>query len=78
MPIALFSPEVYTETNRNAFLSFWHEIRFNPLVQNANKEIYDDYIRRIEILFRKASMEGGLSIDSHRAALGLIALSDGL
>ena len=78
MPMALFSPEVYTEMNRNAFLSFWHEIRFNPLVQIANKEIYDDYIRRVEILFRKASMECGLSIDSHRAALGLIALSDGL
>lgn len=78
MPMALFSAEVYTEMNRNAFLSFWHEIRFNPLVQIANKEIYDDYIQRTEILFRKASMECGLSIDSHQAALGLIALSDGL
>ncbi len=78
MPMALFSPEVYTEMNRNAFLSFWHEIRFNPLVQLANQEIYDDYIRRMEILFRKASMECGVTIDSRRAALGLIALSDGL
>jgi TetR/AcrR family transcriptional repressor of bet genes len=78
MPIALFSPGVYTEMNRNAFLSFWHEIRFNPLVQMANKAIYDDYIRRIEVLFRKGSLEYGLEIDSHQAALGLIALSDGL
>jgi TetR/AcrR family transcriptional regulator, transcriptional repressor of bet genes len=78
MPVALFSADVFTQTNRNAFLSFWHEIRFNPLVQTANKEIYQDYIRRIEILFRKASTEHNVTIDSHRAALGLIALSDGL
>jgi len=78
MPVALFSPEVFTQTNRNAFLSFWHEIRFNPLVQAANKEIYQDYIRRIEILFRKASTDHNLAIDAHRAALGLIGLSDGL
>ena len=78
VPVALFSPEVFTRRNRDAFLSFWHEVRFNPLVRKANRELYRGYIRRTEALFRDAAAERGLAIDARRAALGFIALSDGL
>jgi TetR/AcrR family transcriptional repressor of bet genes len=78
VPVALFSPEVFTRRNRDAFLSFWHEVRFNPLVRKANRDLYRGYIERFEGLFRDAAAERGIEIDSRRAALGLIALSDGL
>lgn len=78
MPVALFSPQVFTRHNRDAFLSFWHEVRFNPLVRKANRELYRSYIRRTETLFEDAAAERELTIDARRAALGLIALSDGL
>ncbi len=78
IPVALFSKDVFTPRNRHAFLSFWHEVRFNDLVRKANRELYRGYIRRTEALFNDASVERGAAIDSRRAALGLIALSDGL
>ena len=78
VPVALFSPEVFSQHNRDAFLSFWHEVRFNPLVRRANRELYRSYIQRTEALFKDAAAERELTIDARRAALGLIALSDGL
>lgn len=77
-PVALFSPEVFTERNRTAFLALWHEVRFNPVVRRANRELYLGYIARVEALFREAAVERGVTLDPHFAALGLIALTDGL
>jgi TetR/AcrR family transcriptional repressor of bet genes len=78
MPAALFSPKVLTKTNRDAFLSFWHEVRFNDLVRKANKQLYVDYANRVEALFAEAAREQGVALDARKAALGLIGLSDGL
>lgn len=77
-PEALFSSNVFTPLNRHAFLSFWHEVRFNDLVRKANRELYRDYIARMAGLFERAAAEGGVSIDGRAAALGLVALTDGL
>lgn len=78
IPRALFSDDIFTKRNRDAFLSFWHEVRFNQLMQDANQELYNRYIEKMEGIFTEAAEELNVSIDSHRAALGLIALSDGL
>lgn len=78
VPTALFSSKVFTRRNRDAFLSFWHEVRFNDLVRTANRELYRGYIRRMETLFAAAAEERGVAIDARRAALGFIALADGL
>jgi AcrR family transcriptional regulator len=78
IPRALFSDDIFTKRNRDAFLSFWHEVRFNQLMQEANQELYNRYIENMEGIFTQAAAEIKMSIDSHRAALGLIALSDGL
>lgn len=78
LPRALFSPEVFTQTNRDAFLSFWHEVRFNELVRKANKALYVGYAQRTEDLFASAAAEVGVTLDARRAALGLIGLSDGM
>lgn len=78
VPTALFSAKVFSPLNRDAFLSFWHEVRFNELVRTANRELYRAYIRRMEDLFAAAAAERGIKINARRAALGFIALSDGL
>ena len=78
LPTVLFSDKVFTKRNRGAFLSFWHEVRFNPLVKKANRELYTDYAKRVESYFAEAAAEAGIQIDARNAALGLIALMDGL
>lgn len=78
LPTAVFSPAVFTDRNRYAFLAFWHEIRFNPAVRKVNQELYADYARRTQGLFAEAAAESQVSIDHRSAATGLVALIDGL
>jgi TetR/AcrR family transcriptional repressor of bet genes len=78
VPEALFSANIFTERNRDAFLSFWHEVRFNTLMREANQELYQRYIQNMDALFAEAAAEKNVTIDARRSALGLIALSDGL
>ena len=78
LPKLIFSPPVFTEFNRHAFLAFWHEIRFNPAVRQVNKELYLDYTKRTEANFARAAEECHVSIDYRSAAIGLLALIDGL
>ncbi|MEQ8602068.1 MAG: TetR family transcriptional regulator C-terminal domain-containing protein [Marivibrio sp.] len=78
MPLAVLSTAIATEETKNAFLSFWHEIRFNALVRAENKEFYRDYAQRTEALFAAAASELERDIDTRRSARGLICLLDGL
>jgi TetR/AcrR family transcriptional repressor of bet genes len=78
IPKFVFSPPVFTDLNRAAFLAFWHEIRFNPAVRKVNGELYLDYTRRTEALFAMAATQCEVDIDHHSAAIGLVALIDGL
>jgi TetR/AcrR family transcriptional repressor of bet genes len=78
LPAALFAPEAFTQVNRTAFLSLWHETRFNDQVRNANRTLYRDYVARMDRMFADAAAELGIRIDTRRAALGFIALSDGV
>ncbi len=77
-PRAMFSTSVFTPTNRAAFLALWHEIRFNPAVRDANRELYRGYRERAEKRFARAAAQLGRDIDASRATLGLVALIDGL
>jgi TetR/AcrR family transcriptional regulator, transcriptional repressor of bet genes len=77
-PRLQLSPAIFTERNRNAWLTFWHEIRFNPAVRAVNVESYRDYSRRTQALFAEAAEECGVIIDADSAAIGLMALIDGL
>ena len=78
IPKAVFSPPVFTDMHRAAFLAFWHEIRFNPAVRAINAELYRDYAKRTRALFAEAAAECGVDIDHHGAASGLVALVDGM
>lgn len=78
VPKALLSTAIFTETNRDAFLTFWHEMRFNDLIRNAHREAYSDYRKRIEHLFEQAAVQLDHPIDSQLAAVGLITMLDGM
>lgn len=77
-PEVLFSNSVFSERNRSAFISLWHETRFNDVVRKTNQELYRGYLLRMEQLFTEAAAEKSISIDAHTAAIGFIGLSDGL
>jgi TetR/AcrR family transcriptional regulator, transcriptional repressor of bet genes len=77
LPMAVFSPKVNTPLIRNAFITFWHEIRFNPLVREANSESYRAYQDRTETLFAAAAKQHGITIDARQASIGLITMIDG-
>lgn len=78
IPKFVFAPPVFSDLNRAAFLAFWHEIRFNPAVRKANAELYSDYTKRTQTLFMRAAVECDVEIDHRSAAIGLVALIDGL
>lgn len=78
LPVVLYSDDVFSERNRSAFLSFWHETRFNDIVRKTNQDLYDGYVSRMKALFEDAARERGITIDSHAAAIDFIGLSDGM
>lgn len=78
VPISLFARSTFTELNRTAFLALWHETRFNEKVRKANRQLYREYIIRMEQMVRAAADELDVEIDAKQVALGFIALSDGL
>ncbi len=78
MPAAIFSTTVCNPTNRHAFLAFWHEIRFSKPVRDVNRMLYSDYTARMQALFTAAAREHGRQVDTESAAIGYIALVDGL
>lgn len=78
MPAAIFAPSICTSTQRHAFLAFWHEIRFSKAVRDVNRALYSDYTQRMIQLFAEAAAEQGREIDAESAAVGYIALIDGL
>lgn len=78
MPAAIFSASVCNATNRSAFLAFWHDIRFSKPVRDVNRALYRDYTQRMQALFAGAAQDLGREIDTESAAIGYIALIDGL
>jgi len=74
----LFSPSQCTPRIRHALLALWHEMRFNPAVHETNRQLYATYRVFAGDLFEQAAREQGITIDSHRAAVGLFAMIDGL
>ena len=74
----LFSPRLCTPQARHALLALWHETRFNPSVRQANRKLYGNYWNFMDDLFAQAAREHGVDIDTRRAAIGLLALIDGL
>ncbi len=77
-PRAVLSPPLFDNVHRLAFLEFWHEIRHNATIAVIHRELYARYRRRIARLFRQAAAETGATVNGRMAAIGLLALLDGL
>jgi AcrR family transcriptional regulator len=77
-PRAVFSPPAFDAVNRLAFLEFWHEIRQNKVMRDIHRDLYAGYRRRVAKMFREAAHDAGTTIDARNAAIGLLALLDGL
>ncbi|MEQ8931877.1 MAG: TetR family transcriptional regulator C-terminal domain-containing protein [Silicimonas sp.] len=78
VPAALFAKSTFTELNRTAFLALWHETRFNTKVRMANRQLYRDYVIRMDRMVRAAAEEQRVTVEPRKVALSFIALSDGL
>lgn len=74
----IFAPPVFNPVNLRAFVTFWHEALGNPEMRRIKHELYSSYRATTAKLFRKAAEERGLAIDAEAAAIGLLALLDGL
>ena len=77
-PRAVFSSPALDVVNRLAFLEFWHEIRQNETIRDIQRDLYASYRRRVGRLFREAARDVRANVDHRAAAIGLIALLDGL
>jgi AcrR family transcriptional regulator len=78
LPRTIFSRGVFTSRNSGAFLTLWHEVRFNPSIRRANRDFFKTYMANVQELFREAARQAGVKIDIPNASLGLIAMIDGL
>ena len=77
-PRAVLAPPLFDDARRLAFLEFWPEIRHNPTIAGIHQKLYARYRRRIARLFRQAAAETGAAVNARLAAIGLLALLDGL
>lgn len=75
---AVFGKELFTETNRAAYLRFWTASLSNAQLLKLNRDAYQKQIEAIERLMRRAAEDLSASIDAKRAAVGLVGMMDGL
>lgn len=73
-----FEPPVFDPTNLRAFVMFWHEALSNPKLRAIKHELYGGYRATTARLFARAATERGVVLDAEAAAIGLLALIDGL
>jgi len=75
---ASFSEEIFDESNLAVWLALWGQVRNNPALRAAHKELYDGYRHAIEHQVRSVAQRRRLTLDAARLALSLTALIDGL
>jgi AcrR family transcriptional regulator len=73
-----FEPPVFHPVNLRAFVMFWHEALSNPTLRAIKHELYDDYRATTARLFARAARDRGVAVRAREAAIGLLALIDGL
>jgi AcrR family transcriptional regulator len=75
---ASFSGEIFHESNLAVWLALWGQVRNNPGLRAAHKELYDGYRHVIEHQVRAVAQRRKHPVDAGRLALSLTALIDGL
>jgi transcriptional repressor BetI len=75
---ASFHADVLDPKWLKAYLAFWSEAQHSPSLHNVNREVNTHYRAAVTRLFARAGAETGCAIDAESAAIGLLALIDGL
>lgn len=75
---ASFAPAVLDEKWLKAYLAFWSEAQHSLSLRQVNREVNLHYRESITRLFDRAGTDRGCKVNAERAALGLLALIDGL
>jgi TetR/AcrR family transcriptional regulator, transcriptional repressor of bet genes len=75
---ASFSGEIFHESNLAVWLALWSQVRNNPALRAAHKELYDGYRHAIEHQVHAVAQKRRLTLNPARLALSLTALIDGL
>jgi TetR/AcrR family transcriptional repressor of bet genes len=78
LAIASFHPDVLKQKWLKAYLAFWNEAQHAASLRNVNREVNAHYRETVTRLFARAGVEKSCLIDAEGAALGLLALIDGL
>lgn len=75
---ASFDGEIFNESNLAVWLALWGQVRNNPALRAAHKELYDGYRHAIEHQVLGVAQKRRLALDAPRLAISLTALIDGL
>jgi len=78
MAEALMTPPVYEKRILAAYLAFWNAARNSKPIRLVNRRYNSNYRKTIARLFARAAKEKGIEIDAEDAAIGLLAIFDGL
>ena len=73
-----FSRQVTEDETVGAYLAFWTMARTDPLVHEIQRSAYKDLRALLEPVLGALAEGRGATIDERQAAIGLIALMDGL
>lgn len=75
---ASFRAELVDGDLLRIWLAFWSLVGKDEAIRAIHSDIYRDYRAMVETLIGDVAAEAGVTLDVHRAALGLTALLDGL
>lgn len=78
MAEALMTPPVFEKKILAAYLAFWNVARNSKPIRAVNRRYNNSYRKTITRLFARAAKEKGVQIDAEDAAIGLLAIFDGL
>ncbi len=75
---ASLKPPLLDPERLAVWLAFWSLARSDVEIRRIHARVYREYRRMIEEMVTALAADRGLKVDTGRAALGLIALLDGL
>jgi len=75
---AYFSPELIEDEPFGTYLAFWMRARTDPEVRKVQRASYRKHRRLLEPVLETLAIERGGRVDAAKAAVGLIALLDGI
>jgi len=75
---AVFTPPIFGRESRLAFLAFWDCARYSQPLRDVHRQYYKEYRRSLRREFSDAAAAIPIDIDADEAAVGLMAIIDGL